>query len=182
MRISVWSSDVCSSDLDQSVESTIQKIARGKPTQGWPTLAEHLGEEVVQRCKDFVFGVEEAEGHTRPLAMPEDDGYDPYSDVQTLSGTQSAEVSLDLSSGWDDPEDDAGEDDARLVAFERMVQHEVLRMEVREEASLRYRANKEPEDSETLVRLAPEVLEAEPAKQRRIQSVLPWGNTLWRTR
>src|SRR3546814_19963642 len=63
--------------IDQSVESTIQKIARGKPTQGWPTLAEHLGEEVVQRCKDFVFGVEEAEGHTRPLAMPEDDGYDP---------------------------------------------------------------------------------------------------------
>src|SRR3546814_20465708 len=66
--------EVLQTRIDQSVESTIQKIARGKPTQGWPTLAEHLGEEVVQRCKDFVFGVEEAEGHTRPLAMPEDDG------------------------------------------------------------------------------------------------------------
>src|SRR3546814_14857334 len=84
--------------------------------------------------------------------MPEDDGYDPYSDVQTLSGTQSAEVSLDLSSGWDDPEDGEGEDDARLVAFERMVPHEVLRMEVREEASQPYRAKPEPEDSEPLVR------------------------------
>lgn len=165
--------------IDQSVESTIQKIARGKPTQGWPTLAEHLGEEVVQRCKDFVFGVEEAEGHTRPLAMPEDGGYDPYSDVQTLSGTQSAEMSLDLSSGWDEPEDDEGQDDAHLVAFERMVQHEVLRMEVREEASQRYRAKQEPEDSEPLVRLASEVLTAEPERAPRIERVLPWDGTLW---
>src|SRR3546814_1186112 len=140
MRISVWSSDVCSSDLDQSVESTIQKIARGKPTQGWPTLAEHLGEEVVQRCKDFVFGVEEAEGHTRPLAMPEDDGYDPYSDVQTLSGTQSAEVSLELSSGWDDPVAGEGEEDARLGAFERLVQSAEMGTEVREEGVQRDRA------------------------------------------
>src|SRR3546814_12452036 len=54
--------------IEQSVESTLQKIARGKPTQGWPTLAEHLSEDVVQRCKDFVFGVEEAAGHVRPIA------------------------------------------------------------------------------------------------------------------
>src|SRR3546814_12582017 len=60
-----------------------------------------------------------------------------------------------------------------------MVQHEVLRLEVREEATQRYRAKQEPEDSEPLVRLVAEVLEAEPEKQPRIARVLPWDSTLW---
>src|SRR3546814_2302607 len=60
-----------------------------------------------------------------------------------------------------------------------MVQHEVLRLEVREEATQRYRAKQEPEDSEPLVRLVAEVLEAAPEKQPRIERVLPWDSTLW---
>lgn len=174
--------------IDQSVESTLQKIARGKPTQGWPTLAEHLSEDVVQACKDFVFGVEEAEGHTRPVSLPDEDAYAPYSDVQALGGEL---LTIDLSEGADESPDDEdddeepydagddGEDETRRVAFERMVQHELLRMEVREEAGQRYRAAQEPEDSEPLVRLVSEVLTAEPEKQPRIERVLPWDSTLW---
>src|SRR3546814_8338784 len=60
-----------------------------------------------------------------------------------------------------------------------MVQHEVWRLDVREEATQRYRAKQEPEDSEPLVRLVAEVLEAEPEKQPRIERVLPWDSTLW---
>src|SRR3546814_13373293 len=52
-------------------------------------------------------------------------------------------------------------------------------MEVREEASQRYRAKQEPEDSEPLVRLASEVLTAEPERAPRIERVLPWDGTLW---
>lgn len=169
--------------IDQSVTSTLQKIARGKPTQGWPTLAEHLGDDVVQACKDFVFGVEEAEGHTRPVTVADDEPYDPYTDVAALGqGT----LTIDLSEAAGGPQDDededdegGGEDEARRVAFERMVQHEVLRMEVREEASQRYRAAQEPEDSEPLIRLVDEVLTAEPERQPRIDRVLPWDSTLW---
>src|SRR3546814_3683530 len=54
-----------------------------------------------------------------------------------------------------------------------------LRLEVRDEATQRYRAKQEPEDSEPLVRLVAEVLEAEPEKQPRIERVLPWDSTLW---
>lgn len=169
--------------IDQSVESTLQKIAKGKPTQGWPTLAEHLSDDVVQACKDFVFGVEEAEGHTRPLTVPDEDAYDPYTDAQVYSDTPAPMLTLDLSEDAEEDDEDepggGGEDEQRRIAFERMVQHELLRMEVREEAGQRYRAAQEPEDSEPLVRLVSEVLEAEPEKQPRIERVLPWDSTLW---
>lgn len=181
--------------IDQSIESTLQKIARGKPTQGWPTLAEHLSEDVVQACKDFVFGVEEAEGHTRPVSLPDEDSYSPYSDVPAAGGQL---LTIDLSEdavgpgddeddepGYASPAYDAGDDEgdgvdeARRIAFERMVEHELLRMEVREEAGQRYRAAQEPEDSEPLVRLVAEVLTAEPERAPRIERVLPWDSTLW---
>lgn len=166
--------------IDQSVESTLQKIAKGKPTQGWPTLAEHLSDDVVQACKDFVFGVEEAEGHTRPLTVPDEDAYDPYTDAQVYSDAPAPMLELDLSADAEDDEDEpGGEDEQRRIAFERMVQHELLRMEVREEAGQRYRASQEPEDSEPLVRLGTEVLAAEPERAPRIESVLPWDGTLW---
>src|SRR3546814_10324102 len=54
--------------IEQSVESTLQKIARGKPTQGWPTPAENLTDDAVQRCNVLVFGFAEAVGHVRPIA------------------------------------------------------------------------------------------------------------------
>src|SRR3546814_997133 len=60
-----------------------------------------------------------------------------------------------------------------------MVQHEVWRLDVREEATQRYRAKQEPEDSEPLVRPVAEVLEAEPEKQPRTERALPWDSTLW---
>jgi len=162
--------------IDQSVESTLQKIARGKPTQGWPTLAQHLSEDVVQRCKDFVFAVEEAEGHVRPWSLDEPESpYGSYSDSQTLVGPVTPEVPDRLLVAEEDDEDE----DIQRVAFERMVEHEVLRMEVREEATQRYRAKQEPEDSEPLVRLVAEVLEAEPEQTPRIERVLPWDSTLW---
>lgn len=160
--------------IDQSVESTLQKLARGKPTQGWPTLAQHLSEDVVQRCKDFVFGVEEAEGHVRPTSPP-DDAYGPYTDVQPSPAPGGAGAAPGL---YEDEEDDEGTD-TQALAFERMVQQEVLRMEVREEAGQRYRAKQEPEDSEPLVRLGTEVLLAEPERSPRIECVLPWDGTLW---
>lgn len=165
--------------IDQSVESTLQKIARGKPTQGWPTLMQHLSEEVVEKAKEFVFGVEDAEGHTRPLALPEpEDPYGPYSDPQALVGPVTPEVPYTLLS--DDEEDEDGSiEEGRALAFERMVEHEVLRLEVREEASQRYRAKQEPDDAEPLVRLGTEVLEAEPERAPRIERVLPWDGTLW---
>lgn len=162
--------------IDQSVESTLQKLARGKPTQGWPTLAQHLSEDVVQRCKDFVFGVEEAEGHVRPTSPP-DDVYGPYADVQPSPAPGGAGAAPGL---YEDEEDDEeGASDAQATAFERMVQQEVLRLEVREEAGQRYRAKQEPEDSEPMVRLVTEVLEAEPERAPRIERVLPWDGTLW---
>ena len=164
--------------IEQSVESTLQKIARGKPTQGWPTLAEHLSEDVVQRCKDFVFGVEEAEGHVRPIAGEPEDVYEAYSASQPLPGVDVGGSLLGLPSDEGDDED-GGQDEAQRVAFERMVQHEVLRMEVREEATQRYRAKQEPEDSEPLVRLASEVLTEEPERTPRIERILPWDGTLW---
>ena len=166
--------------IEQSIESTLQKIARGKPTQGWPTLAEHLSEDVVQRCKDFVFGVEEAEGHTRPSTSGQGDVYDPYADSLPLPAPASPDTLLSPYSGEeDDEEGDDSQDEAQRVAFERMVQHEVLRMEVREEASQRYRAKQEPENSEPLVRLGSEVLLEEPEHAPRIERVLPWDGTLW---
>jgi bifunctional DNA primase/polymerase-like protein/AAA domain-containing protein len=161
--------------IDQSVESTLQKLARGKPTQGWPTLAQHLSEDVVQRCKDFVFGVEEAEGHVRPTSPP-DDAYDPYTDVQPSPAPGGAGAA---PGAYESEEDDESVEDTQGLAFERMVQQEVLRMEVREEAGQRYRAKQEPEDSEPLVRLVTEVLEAEPERAPRIERVLPWDGTLW---
>src|SRR3546814_3355654 len=126
MRISDWSSDVCSSDL--------------------------LSEDVVQRCKDFVFGVEEAEGHVRPIAGEPEDVYEAYSAVGPLPGVDVGGSLLGLPSdeGDDEEEDDGSQDAAQAAAFERMVQHEVLRLEVREEATQRYRAKQEPEDSEPL--------------------------------
>lgn len=161
--------------IDQSVESTLQKLARGKPTQGWPTLAQHLSEDVVQRCKDFVFGVEEAEGHVRPTSPP-DDAYDPYTDVQPSPAPGGAGAA---PGAYESEEDDESVEDTQGLAFERMVQQEVLRMEVREEAGQRYRAKQEPEDSEPLVRLGTEVLLAEPERAPRIERVLPWDGTLW---
>jgi len=171
--------------IEQSIESTLQKIARGKPTQGWPTLAQHLPEEVVDRCKDFVFGIEEAEGHTRPPTVSSDDAYDPYSDVQTLGAAGSVEVDLSAYSDQeDDEEDDGTQDAAQSIAFERMVQHEVLRMEVREVARERYaevRAEKQLADNPELeapIRTAADVLTDEPPEPGRIDRLLPWNSSM----
>src|SRR3546814_3308651 len=114
MRISDWSSDVCSSDL--------------------------------------------AEGHVRPIAGEPEDVYEAYSAVGPLPGVDVGGSLLGLPSdeGDDEEEDDGSQDAAQAAAFERMVQHEVLRLEVREEATQRYRAKQEPEDSEPLVRLRSE--------------------------
>src|SRR3546814_17951927 len=42
MRISDWSSDVCSADLDLLLPALFEGLARRQPPQDWPWLADHL--------------------------------------------------------------------------------------------------------------------------------------------
>ena len=170
--------------IQQSVESTIQKIARGKPTQGWPTLMQHLPEAVVERCKDFVFGVEEAEGHTRPVAA-QDVPYDPYADAAPSPAYSGPGATAGAYEDEEDAEEDqAATDEAHRVAFERMVQHEVLRMEVREVARDRYaevKAEKQMADNPELIapiRTAADVLTDDPPEPGRIERLLPWNSSM----
>jgi hypothetical protein len=121
------------------IESTIRKIQSGKPVQGWPTLAEMVGTTVADRAREFVKQIERDHGHERPASSP--DGLDAL-----LSGGDEPEDGTTPSAALESADGAPGTGSEHVIGeesddavFEAMVQREVLRMRVREEARERYR-------------------------------------------
>lgn len=132
------------------IESTLRKIQSGKPVQGWPTLAEMIGTEVAERARDFVRQIEKDHGHERPTTSPDalntllTGGDEPGGD----SGPGETGAAPDGAPGGSEQVIGEASDDAM---FEAMVQREVLRMRVREEARERYRDGSSDEELRAII-------------------------------
>jgi hypothetical protein len=132
------------------VESTVRKIQNGKPVQGWPTLAEMVGEDVVNRAREFVRQIEKDHGYERPTGDDAQSDYLPPPEI----GDGGKESSPSSSDEEDSEENDS---DSEVVGgwsrktFERLIEQEILRMRVREEARERYRDGVSDEDLKAII-------------------------------
>lgn len=156
--------------VSETIPSTIRKIREGRPVQGFPTLAQHIGEEPARRVREFVYKAERWYGHERStytaLEEPLSTSPAPTSPDDLPDGESAHSVSLTGSLASMDPE---------TVA--RMVQQEVVRMHVREIARQAYLEETEPE-VEWDVATIDEVWEREPEEPGRIDRLMPWEGTL----
>lgn len=156
------------------IESTLRKIQSGKPVQGWPTLAEMIGAEVSERARDFARQVEKDHGHERPSGsedpLPEITDHQP-SEASEEGGQEESQDS-EVIGGWN------------KKTFDRMVDQEILRMEVREVARERFseiKSERQLEENPDLVaeiRTAAEVILDDPPEPGRIDQLLPWNSSM----
>lgn len=103
---------------EAGVESTIDAIQRGRRVQGWPSLAELIGEGAVERARDFANTIARLHGYTPPRAsespsaepLPRTDASTPGTPADSSTGTQAP------SSGtWADEYPDAPEALVRML-------------------------------------------------------------------
>lgn len=156
--------------VEEVVPSTVRKIREGRPVQGFPTLAQHIGEEPARLVRDFVYRAERWYGHER----------------STYTALEEPLRDLPAPTVPDDPEDSESASSVthtgslagiEAETLERMVRQEVVRMHVRELAKQAYLEETEPEvvwDVATL----DEVWEREPEEPGRIDRLMPWEGTV----
>lgn len=165
----------------ETAETTIRAIQGGKPVQGWPTLAEYLPPKVVERARDFMFRVEEADGHTRlPAGTGSEFDLSAYQDTPLPEGPSDApRAQEDAHDPQDDDLRERWDQEVKRRALARLMDMEAA--EAAKDQLKRKRAEEHMSENMHLiapVRTAADVVRDAAPQAPRIRKILPWDSSM----
>lgn len=160
----------------ETAETTIRAIQNGKPVQGWPTLAEYLPPKVVDRARDFMFRIEEADGHTRiPSQEVGDFDLSDFQEEQAPSPAQAPDETSEDAQGIEE----RWEQEVKRRALARLLDMEAA--EAAKEQLNRKKAEEHMTQNMHLiapVRTAADVARDAAPQAPRIRKILPWDSSM----